>query len=189
MGNVLLDFDPESILDVFFGTKEDKELIDRELFHGPEWTQGDLGTISNAERFHGVSQRVPECLHNSLRQCIQEWNQYMIPLSGAKKFCKYIKQKGYGIYVLSNACNEFYNYFPRHYDLDFFDGVVVSSDLHIMKPDPQIYLYLLAAFDIQPQECLFIDDRDDNVKAAAAVGMQARVFCNDFDRIREECRL
>lgn len=33
MGNVLLDFDPESILDVFFGTKEDKELIDRELFH------------------------------------------------------------------------------------------------------------------------------------------------------------
>lgn len=189
MGNVLLDYNPEAILNAFFETKEDKKLIEQELFQGPEWEQGDLGHISNTERFDGVSKRVPVRLHNALWRCIHGWGRYMLPLPGAKEFCSYIKQKGYGIYILSNACNEFYYYFPRHYDLDFFDGVVVSSDVHIVKPDPRIYKHLLTAYDRKPEECLFIDDREDNVRAAADIGMRARIFRNDFDVIREEYQL
>lgn len=189
MGNVLLDYNPEAILNAFFETKEDKNLIEQELFQGPEWEQGDLGQIKNEERFDGVSKRVPVRLHNALWRCIHGWGRYMLPLPGAKEFCGYIKQKGYGIYILSNACNEFYYYFPRHYDLDFFDGVVVSSDVHIIKPDPRIYKHLLTAYDRKPEECLFIDDREDNVRAAADIGMRARIFRNDFDIIREEYQL
>ena len=68
MGNVLLDYNPNVILDKVCDTEEEKAIIKRELFEGPEWRLGDLGTITNAERFEGVSKRVPKELHAKLRK-------------------------------------------------------------------------------------------------------------------------
>lgn len=186
MGNVLLDYNPWIILDEVFDTREDKELILKELFEGPEWVQGDLGYITNAQRYDLVCKRVPMRLHEKLKECVDRWDICMLPLDGAKEFCKLVKSSGYGIYVLSNACSEFYNYFPRYFDLDFFDGVVVSSDLHIVKPDLRIYKYLLDKYKLNANECLFIDDRQDNVDGAIKSGMKAHVFKNDFAEIKDK---
>ena len=41
MGNVLLDFNPEFVMNTFCSSEEEKEIIDRELFNGPEWSLGD----------------------------------------------------------------------------------------------------------------------------------------------------
>ena len=186
MGNVLLDYNPWYILDRLFDKQEDKDIIFNELFNGPEWIQGDLGYIKNSQRYDTVSKRVPRRLHDKLRECVDRWDICMIPLDGAKEFCEYIKDSGYGIYILSNACSEFYNYFTRHFDLDFFDGVVVSSDIHIIKPDLRIYKYLLNKYNLNAKECLFIDDRQDNVEGALKSGMNAYVFKNNFEEIKNK---
>lgn len=183
MGNVLLDFNPDVILDKVCDTPEEKSVIDRELFHGKEWIQGDLGEINNAERFYGVSKRVPVALHEKLQDCVDNWDICMVPLKGAKEFLELAKRKGYNIYVLSNACSKFHEYFPKYYDLDFFDGVVVSCDIHIIKPDIRIYEYLLETYNLKPQECLFIDDRPENVEGAKAANMEAVVFKNNYEEI------
>lgn len=189
MGNVLLDYNPEVPLDAFCKTEEEKAVIRKELFGGPEWIQGDLGNMTNEERYESVKQRVPEAVYPALKKCVYEWDICMKPIPGAMEFCEYIRQKGYGLYVLSNASDAFYDYFPKFAPLDFFDGIVVSADIHIIKPDIRIYQHLLEIYHLVPEECLFIDDREDNVEGAKQVGMSGEVFRNDYDAIKSKYQL
>lgn len=184
MGNVLLDYNPEVILEKTLDNEEDRQIIRRELFGGPEWVQGDLGIIKNSERFDGVSQRVPSRLHSALRVCVENWDICIVPVEGAVDFCREIKTRGYGMYVLSNACSLFYEYFPKYFPLEWFDGIVVSSDEHIVKPDAGIYRILLERYGLNADECLFIDDRADNVRGAVESGMNAYIFNNDFETVK-----
>ncbi len=186
MGNVLLDYDPDICLNHFLKNDEDRAIIKKELFEGPEWTQGDLGYMTDSERFYGVSKRVPERLHSKLRLCVEGWHMFMTPVPGAKEFCDHAKEKGSRLYVLSNASNSFYDYFPKFAPLDYFDGIVVSCDIHIIKPDIRIYQYLLERYDLLPEECFFIDDRKENVEGAKKAGMNGAVFCGDYKEI-ENC--
>ena len=184
MGNVLLRFDPEVSLNEFCSTEESKNIIRKELFNGPEWIEGDLGIIKNGDRYEKVRYRVPEKYRSELKECVAHWDICMTPIEGAKEFFANMKAAGYAIYVLSNACSKFYEYFPRYYDLAFFDGIVVSSDIHIIKPDERIYKYLLDKYRLTASECLFIDDVQKNVDGAEAVGINGFLFRGNFDEIK-----
>ena len=185
MGNVLLDFNPQVPLDEFCTCPQSRDIIRRELFGGEEWIKRDLGLISVDELYSSCAERVPSEFHAQLRKCVDCWDICMVPLPYAKEFVEYAKNQGYGIYILSNASDDFYRYFPRHFDLSVFDGIVVSADVHLIKPHKEIYLYLLEKYGLNPQECLFIDDREDNVQGAKAVGMQSIRFENDFAAVKD----
>lgn len=183
MGNVLLTYDPEVCLNHIVEKEEDRALIRRELFEGPEWVQGDLGELTDEERFNGVSKRVPERLHEELRRCTVEWDMCMYPVKQAREFCDYLKKSGFGIYVLSNASSSFYRYFPRFAPFDYFDGIVVSCDVHIIKPDIRIYQHLLKKYNLRADECFFIDDLEANIEGAKNAGIDGAVFEGDFWRL------
>ena len=72
--------------------------------------------------------------------------------------------------------NRFFHYFPKHYDLNSFDGVVVSSDVKMIKPNPEIYQYILKTYHLNPEESLFVDDMKENIEAAKALGIHGIVF-------------
>ncbi len=184
MGNVLLDFDPEVPLDLFCGSQEEKDVIRRELFQGPEWRMGDLGQIRDGDRYRLIKDRVPGRYWPALRRCCEEWDVCMNPLPGAEEFCRFVRDSGYGVYILSNASDAFYRYFPAFLPLSFFDGVVVSADIHMLKPNREIYEYLLSRYGLTAEECLFIDDRQDNVDGARAAGLQAYRFQNDYKAVK-----
>lgn len=184
MGNVLLRFDPEVSLQKYCETEEIRDIIRRELFQGEEWILGDYGILTNAERFEPVSRRVPAAFHRQLRDCVEHWNMCMQPIEGALSFCESVKEQGYGIYVLSNACDTFFDYFPRFTDPSFFDGIMVSSTVHLIKPDVRIYRLFTDTYRLIPEECLFIDDRQENVEGAQKAGMQAVLYMGDFLSIR-----
>ena len=184
MGNVLLDYDPEVSLGKNCTSAEEKDIIRRELFEGPEWAMGDRGDIRDAERFDLVKERVPVQYHEALKNCADHWDICMKPLSGAKEFCEYCKESGYGIYVLSNASDLFYRYFPNFSELSFFNGVFVSSDHRMLKPDRVIYETFLAEYGLAAGECLFIDDRQENADGARNAGMHAVVFRGDYAEVK-----
>ncbi len=185
MGNVLLDYNPDAAMQMLGITEKAKPVIMKELFSGNEWVQLDLGNISVDEAFESIKQRVPEEYHTDLRKCIDCWDVCMVPVEGAKDFCEFVESKGFGVYVLSNAHKSFYSYFPRYFNLDFFDGVVVSADVHTVKPDIKIYKHLLEKHNLKPEECLFVDDRADNVEGAIKAGMKAFQFENNFEEIKQ----
>ncbi len=185
MGNVLLDFNPQTSMQMLGISEKAQPFILSELFGGREWVELDLGNISVDEAYENIKQRVPEEHHAELRKCVDGWDICMVPVEGAKEFCSFVKTKGYNVYVLSNAHKSFYEYFPRYFSLEFFDGVVVSADVHIVKPDVRIYEHLLSKFNLKAEECLFIDDRADNVEGAVKAGMKAYQFKNDFEDIKQ----
>ena len=133
MGNVLLNFDPEIPLQQFCSCEESRSLIRRELFGGIEWSLGDLGLIDSDGRFERVKSRIPAQWLDELKMCVYHWDICMTPLPGVKEFLNRLKSEGFGLYVLSNADVSFYEYFPRALSMDFFNGIVVSCDIHAIK--------------------------------------------------------
>lgn len=185
MGNVLLTFNPQIPLDAFCETDEEKQIIRRELFQSPYWLEADAGHIKDAELFDLVRQNVAPEHHDALKKCCDHWEICMQPLEGAREFCQSIKAAGLGVYVLSNASDKFYTYFENFLPLTFFDGVTVSSDIKMMKPDHEIFQYVMDKYALEKAECLFVDDSLGNVESARAFGMYAHHFCNDFDAVRK----
>ena len=150
---------------------------------------GDLGEISDPDRYDLVKNRVPEAYWPHLKKCCDGWYVCMEELEGARAFCEYVKQAGYGIYILSNASDAFYTYFPDFLPTDYFDGVVVSADIHMIKPDREIFEYLLKKYGLRAEECLFIDDMQENVEGARAAGMQAHRFTGSHEEIKKRYSL
>ncbi len=188
MGNVLLDFRPEYVMDQFCSSEEEKDVIRRELFEGPEWPLGDRGDIKDKDRFDLVKVRVPEKYHEALKNCALHWDICMDPLEGAKEFCEKVKEKGYKIFVLSNASDLFYVYFPKFLPLVFFDGVFVSSDYLMLKPDVEIYKTFLDKYGLKGEECLFIDDRQDNIEGAGKAGLNTFRFEGDYEKVLDQLK-
>ena len=185
MGNVLFNFDPEVPLQEFCSSEEEKEIVRKELFHGPEWKMADRGVIKDKDRFELIKGRVPEKYHGALRNCADHWDICMNPLSGAREFCEFIKEKGYGIYILSNASDLFYEYFPRLLPLSFFNGVFVSADYKLLKPEVKIFETFLEKYGLKGEECLFVDDLQVNVDGAEKAGMQGYQFKNDYEAVKK----
>lgn len=184
MGNVLLTYDPEVCLNHFLDKEDDRAIIRRELFEGPEWEQGDLGHLTDLERFYKVRGRVPDRLHDALRSCAVHWTMCMRPVPGMRELCDREKKEGRRLYVLSNASSSFYDYFPRFAAFSYFDGIVVSCDIHMIKPGAGIYKYLLEKYQLLPEECFFLDDREENVEAARKAGLEAAVFTGDIAAVK-----
>ena len=189
MGNVLLHFDPEVSLNKYCKTEEEKNIIRKNLFQGKEWVMSDAGEISDKDKFDKVKDKVPQQYHETLKNVAENWDMCMTPLDGAKEFCDYIKNKGYGIYILSNASDKFYEYFPKFLPLSYFTGYVASCDIHMIKPNKEIYEYILKKYNLVAEECLFIDDVEKNVEGAKKVNIHAEVFKNDYNAIIQKYNL
>ena len=82
-----------------------------------------------------------------------------------------IKAAGYKTLLLSNTDSERF-VFVRHRfpEVLFFDHYVLSYELKLLKPDPAIYLAAARLAGTSPQECVFIDDMEENVKGAVETG-------------------
>ena len=182
-------FSPDVSLNKYCSSDEEKELVREALFRGKEWIMCDAGEISHKDLFEKTKHKLPEKYHQALKNCAENWDICMQPLDGAKNFCDYIKSKGYGIYVLSNASDKFYMYFQRWLPLDYFNGYVVSCDVHVIKPNEEIYKCLLNKYNLKAEECLFIDDIEANVEGAKKVGLNAEVFKNDYDALIKKYNL
>jgi putative hydrolase of the HAD superfamily len=97
-----------------------------------------------------------------------------------------LQQRGLRTAILSNMGDSVLESVEREFDwIRRFDVLVWSFQLHIAKPDPEIYRHTLAKLGTRPEETLFLDDKRVNIKAAVALGIKALEFSN-IDRLREE---
>ena len=87
-----------------------------------------------------------------------------------------LKAAGYNLYVLSNMASEFIEFLRRKPVYANFDGDVVSCEVGVIKPQPEIYDLLLSKFALEPEQTMFIDDRAENVIAAAKKGISTFHF-------------
>ncbi len=99
-------------------------------------------------------------------------------IPGMKDLLKKLKAEGYKLYGLSNWCDKVYITMEQYDIFKLLDGFVVSSEVHQIKPEPAIYQSLFKKFNLKPEECVFADDKAENVEAGKKEGMPGIVFKN-----------
>ena len=177
MGNVLVVFDPQYFMDVEgISDPEDRQLVYRELFHNIEWAQMDLGVLTEETAEPLVMKRIPERLRKPVSHLLCHWWEKRTCVEGMEELLRKLKAAGYRIYLLSNASVAQHEYWPRFEISKLFDGKMISCDLGIIKPHPEIYRTFTEQFGLKPEECLFVDDLPANVAAAVGCGWQGIVF-------------
>ncbi len=87
-----------------------------------------------------------------------------------------LKARSVPLYALTNWAADTFQEARHIVPLDRFDGIVVSGEVKMMKPEPEIFLHLLGKFGLQAPDCLFIDDMTYNTNAAAALGFATVTF-------------
>lgn len=86
----------------------------------------------------------------------------------------------YDFVLLSNDVKEWSNYLFALYGLHkYFKEALVSGELHMRKPQPQIFLYAVEHMQCMPQECIFVDNSVQNLNAAQAAGINVVLFNRD----------
>ena len=98
-------------------------------------------------------------------------------VEGTASLIKRLKAAGYRVFGLTNWSMETYPLIRDNYEVfSLFEGVVVSGEEHLLKPDGKIYRCLLERYSLEAAESVFLDDNADNVAGAEAVGMEAVRF-------------
>jgi putative hydrolase of the HAD superfamily len=92
-----------------------------------------------------------------------------------------LQQGGTRMALLSNAGPDFASYYRHGMLGDFFEQVFTSGELGVIKPDAGIYKAALTGLDVTPDEMVFIDNREENIRAAEALGVAGHVFTSAED--------
>jgi 2-haloacid dehalogenase len=175
VGGVLIDWNPRHLYRKLFDGDTD-EAMERFLAEvcTPEWNLRQDAGRPFAEAVAELAARFPE--HADLIAAYDlRWEEM---LRGAHaetvEIVRELRARGTPLYCLTNSSTEKFPLMQRRFDVfDLFDGIVVSGEIGMVKPDPAVYRYLIERFGLEAPSCLFIDDVEANVAAASSIGMQA----------------
>lgn len=177
VGNVLVAFQPQRILEeVFPGEPEKHALLLDKVFHSPCWIMLDRGTLSLDEAADAMA-GLDKSLRPDIRHLLDAWADLKHPIPEGVETLRLCKAKGKRCLILSNYRAESFRQIEEKFD--FFrlaDGMVISSRVHMLKPTAEIYHYLLDHFRLDGNRTLFIDDAPANIEGALRCGIQGLCF-------------
>ncbi|HEY4905647.1 MAG TPA: HAD family phosphatase [Candidatus Sulfotelmatobacter sp.] len=177
LGGVLIDWNPRHLY--------------RKLFHGdeaamehflanvctPSWNlQQDAGR-SFADACASL-----KLLHPGQAALIDAWferYEEMLagPIAGTVDLLAELRTRGVPLFALSNWSAETFPIALKRFDfLQWFRGILLSGEVRLLKPDPEIFRLCLETFSIDPARAVYIDDLGPNVEAATALGMHGIRF-------------
>lgn len=188
LGNVLINFTPlEYLKSLGYDDIKAKELFDATI--GDQiWIDMDAGKYMEKEEYLKAYKDKYPNLYPDIELFLNgPWMDNLIyPIKENQVLIDIVKEKGLKYYILSNYPNDSFRY--TYNKCEFIrnaDGMVISSHVKISKPDPKIYNLLLDKYNLNPKECIFIDDRKDNVDTAISLGIKGIVY-KDLQTTKQE---
>ncbi len=182
IGNVILKFGRDFLLSHFY-CGEEYELLKEKLFCNWELLDEDL--LSLDEYKSDVLNSLPQHLKGPANAVLNNWEYYMRYSEGIIPLILDLKNQGYKLYVLSNMTKHFIKNEYKFPIFSYFDGIVYSAPIKMVKPNPEIYEYLLKKFSLIPEECLFIDDIEKNLAAAARFNIKTFLFKDNVNDLKD----
>lgn len=177
VGQVLYHWEPRLLYERLIGDDQALDAFLRDVV-SMEWHfQHDLGRPF-AETSAELIARHPE--HEAL---IRLWGERFIDsvqpaVAGMAELVGELRERGVALYGLTNFSAEFWEPFHAREARFFahFHDILVSGAEGLVKPDPAIYHLALSRFGLRAEEAFFIDDREENVAAARALGIRSHLF-------------
>ncbi len=164
---ILRSFDPERTHEQQF-----KSLIaEHDLGKSLDWLYGEMSKVNGtpADELKSTVEKQPTAQKNT--QLLDYIRSTLKPK--------------YKIGMLSNVGPQGINDEFSPEDWALFDDKVLSFEVGIAKPNPKIYNLAAQRLNLAPEECLFVDDKPENVQAATSVGMPGIIY-TDFDSFKHE---
>jgi len=190
IGRVLIGFEWMEYINRLFDEETGQKVTDA-LWKTHYWWELDRAVLSEEEILEKFYSAGPD-VKDEIREAFDRVGECMTRFEYAIPWIEDLKENGYRVYYLSNYSEHLMRANPEVLDfLPHMDGGVFSRYVKLIKPDPEIYRTLMDKYDLKAEECLFIDDREENVAAARELGMQGIRFENyeqaksDFDTIRD----
>ena len=189
IGNVLVDFRWRVLMEELGLPAETQAIFAKTVFGSRWWGELDHGIYEEAE----ILAHFREDNKEHLDEFGLVWDnrgRLVEPYAYAVAWIEQLKASGLKVYLLSNYPRDV---FTLHMEcgcfpfLDRVDGRVVSGFVKMVKPNADIYEYLLSEYGLAAGECVFVDDREENVETARALGMKGIVFqgyeqaCSELD--------
>lgn len=178
VGKVLVEYDPDGYLERLGFDRETRDAVNEAVFRNPMWNESDRGVLSPQELLERFIANAP-AYEKEIRQARDSVGDTIELMPYAVPWVKTLKERGYRLYILSNYAE--YTYEQTEHKMKFLpymDGVVFSFRCKLIKPEKEIYQYLCEKYSLVPQECVFLDDREENVEAARRAGMKSILFTN-----------
>ena len=176
-GGVLVDWNPRYLYRRLFpGDPAGMERFLAEVCT-PEWNQRQDAGRPWAEAVAELVDRYP-AQADLIRAYRERWEETLgSPIDGSVAILGEVRDAGHRLYGLTNWSHETFPLARARFPFfDWFDGIVVSGEEKLIKPDPRLYLRLLERYRVDPARAVFIDDSPSNVAAAAALGIHAIQF-------------
>jgi 2-haloacid dehalogenase len=172
LGGVLIDWDPRYLYrSMFDGDEAAMEAFLAEVTT-PEWNQQQDAGRPWTEAIESLSREHPE-----RRELISAfWHRWTETLGEAieptVEILDELRRAGLRLFALSNWSAETFPLArPRYPFLEWFEGIVISGEVRLVKPDARIFRHLLERYGLAPGSTVFIDDSETNVQAARRLGM------------------
>jgi len=187
LGNVLLSFRPSEYFDKHNYPETVKGKILTDIFSSKEWLMLDNGDITVPEAIEAISKK-SSLNKKEIAHIFNLRTDLMFPLDQNVRLLPELKKEGFRLYYLSNfPVDIFEEVRSGYFFFRYFDGGLISADARYSKPDPGIYKLIFEKYSLIPDECLFIDDNEENVKTGESLGMKG-IFTNGSLQISESVR-
>jgi len=177
LGGVLIDWNPRYLY--------------RKLFHGDEAAMEHfLATVcttswnlqQDAGRPFAEACAALKREHPAQTEFIDAWfhrQAEMVtgPIMGTVNILAELRARGVPLYALSNWSSETFPIARKRFEfLEWFQGILISGEVGLVKPDPRIFQLFLETHGVNPLQAVYVDDLKHNADAAAAQGMHAIHF-------------
>jgi 2-haloacid dehalogenase len=176
-GGVLINWDPRNLYTRFFpGQPEAMEDFLEEI-EFLKWNAHQDRGRPFAEGIKLHSEKFPQHAH-LISAYREHWKESIVgTIDGTVELLRALKKKGYPLYGLSNWSAETFPIVRHEFDfMNLLNDIVISGEVKLAKPEPEIFDLFLQKIGRSANECLFIDDSEANIVAAKRFGFDTVHF-------------
>lgn len=171
LGGVVIEWNPEAILAGYYAAPELRAIMKTALFQHPDWLQLDRGTLHETELLARAADRTGRPVAE-LRGLFAAVRESLHTKGETVTLLQRLSARGVPLYCLSNMSSDIFAYLrERHSFWGVFRGIVISGDIQMMKPEPEIFEFLLQRYDLVAAQTAFVDDNAPNIEAASKLGI------------------
>jgi len=175
-GGVLLRWQPQEIIDAFYAEEALRSSLRRHVFRHPDWVEMDRGSLGEDVAVQRFAARMNRPVQE-MQALLQFVKESLVPLPETVELVHELAGRGVPLYGLSNMPASTFSYLRARYDhWKLFQGIVISGEVKLIKPDPEIFEHICSQYQLDPSETIFVDDHSANVEAADRLGFRTILF-------------
>ncbi len=189
VGKVLVEWEPRTAMQKLGFDEEAIDIVTEEVIKSGAWDEIDRSAKCDEELIADIVAKRPD-YEKEIRLFWEHVSDAIWQYEYTRTWICTMREHGYRVYILSNYGRWTYEQTQEALSfLEDVDGALFSYEVKQIKPEPEIYQSLLKRYDLKAEECIFLDDRQENIDGAKRQGINGIRFMGYDDAKEKLCEL